>query len=256
MRTVILFLFVLPTLAQAQEPQSVPAPFRLNVLSNPPGAEVYVDSLFAGKTPIRGFTAAGDGPHTVKTAYPEIRQWNAIIQSQQIHAREGEELTLEFEFGSVFSLHTVPAGASVYYQDKLIGTTPLYHRSAESLRSALRIRKEGYEDLSVDPSASGRFLTLKIADGAQPPVTDRGIESSAERAGTRLATYLSAGAMVVSGVTAAYFKQKADHRFGLYASTRSERHLKATRRYDAYSGVALVLTEISFAVLTYFLLSE
>lgn len=255
MKAIPLLLFVLPALAQAQTPEGVPAPFRLNVLSHPPGAEVYVDSVFAGVTPLRGLTP-GNGAHTVKTAYPDIRQWNAIVQSQEIHGREGEELTLEFEFGSVFSLHTVPAGASVYDQDRLIGTTPLYHRSAESLRSALRVRKEGYEDLYIDPVASGRFFSLKIPDGAQPPDADRGIESSAERAGTRLATYLSAGAMVVSGVAAAYFKQKADHRFGLYAATRSERHLNATRRYDGYSGVALVLTELSFAVLTYLLLSE
>ncbi|MBI4417277.1 MAG: PEGA domain-containing protein [Ignavibacteriales bacterium] len=256
MRTRVLAVVTLfPCILVAQEPRLAPGAGRLTVLSEPPGAEVYLDSVHIGATPVRSVEVR-EGSHDIRVAFPSLLQWNAHLRTDSVHIREGEEISVEFEFGSVFNVHTMPSGATVYYQDRILGTTPLYHRSSESLRSALRIRKEGYEDLLVEPAASGKIWRLKSPDHSGLPEADLMVESSVERGGTRLATYIAAGSMVVSGVAAAYFKQQADYRFNLYASTRSDRHLNATRRYDSYSGVALVFTEVSFAVLAYLLLSE
>lgn len=68
--------------------------------------------------------------------------------------------------------------------------------------------------------------------------------------------YLSGAATVVSGITAAYLKTRANDRQVLYSSTNDPGLLAERNRLDNWSAVALVVTEIAFGLFTYFLLSE
>lgn len=226
---------------------------RLTVTSEPAGAEVYLDGRLAGTTPLEDAQTA-EGVHVLTVAYPSLTAWNAHVKTDSVQARAGEGMALSFEFGSVFSVHSAPPGALVTIGGRVLGSTPLYYRGAETLRGAMRLSREGYEDLVVNPASLSGMLHLN--PNREPAEAELTVESSADRAGLRMATYLSAAGLVVSGVTAAFFKNKADGRFAQYASTGNPRDLSATKRYDSYSGIALVLTEVSFGLLTYLLLSE
>lgn len=233
--------------------QDVPGSARVTVVSEPAGAEVYLDGRLAGTTPLHDAETTAGG-HALTVAYPSLLSWNAHVKTDSIDVRAGEGIALAFEFGSVLHVHSTPPGATVTAGGRVLGSTPLYHRGAETLRGAMRISREGYEDLVVDAAAPSKMFHLKPI--REPAHADMTVESSADRAGVRLATYVSAAGMVVSGVTAAYFKHKADGRFAQYASTGNPRDLNATKKYDNYSGIALILTEVSFGLLTYLLLSE
>ncbi|HXX62500.1 MAG TPA: hypothetical protein VEO56_01780, partial [Bacteroidota bacterium] len=59
-----------------------------------------------------------------------------------------------------------------------------------------------------------------------------------------------------SGITAAYFKIKADTRNSLYQASGDPVLQNETRRFDNASAWALVATEIGFGFFTYFLLAD
>ena len=72
---------------------------------------------------------------------------------------------------------------------------------------------------------------------------------------SHLFKYLS-GSLIVFGVSAAYLKIKADHRYDDYLLTRDNGVLQETRRLDTYSGVAFAVTQINLAALVYFFLAD
>ncbi|HEX9615490.1 MAG TPA: PEGA domain-containing protein [Bacteroidota bacterium] len=249
----ILLIILIPFVLSAQDVDSLQSA-RLSVLSTPEGAEVMVDSAQAGVTPLRGMRLMG-GTHDLRVAYPSFRDWNASVHQQTLRLTTGEEITTSVEFGSVMSIHTIPSGAEVVYGGKILGTTPLYYRSPVTLRSALLLKKDRYEEKMIDPTEGSMVVPLKLRGDSLPP-SDVVVQSASEPAQPRWATYTAAAGVVVSGVAAAYFKNEADKRFGLYASGSNASDLDATQRLDAYSAAAFVATQISFAVLTYLLLSE
>jgi len=250
----ILFIIVLPVLLQAQETDSLRGTARLSIRSMPDGAEVMLDSAVVGVTPLADLTLKA-GSYDIHIAYPSFRDWNAIVRSQTVLLLSGEEHSTSVEFGSVLNIHTTPSGAEVLHDGKNLGVTPLYHKSPVTIRSALLLKKEGYEEKVVDPVPGKLVVPLKLrGDSLLPP--DVVVQSLSEKIQPRWATYTAAACVVVSGVAAAYFKRQADNRFAQYASSGGAADLDATKRYDAYSGVALVATQLSFAALTWLLLSE
>ena len=69
-------------------------------------------------------------------------------------------------------------------------------------------------------------------------------------------TYTSASTMIASGVLSAYLKDRANGDFDQYLRTNDPALLSSTRRLDRQAAISLVVTQLSFALLTYLLLSE
>ena len=66
---------------------------------------------------------------------------------------------------------------------------------------------------------------------------------------------LIAGAVAL-GVTAAYFKLKADNRFDQYKLTKEQSLLDDTRKFDWYSGISFSALQINLGFLIYYFLVE
>jgi hypothetical protein len=62
--------------------------------------------------------------------------------------------------------------------------------------------------------------------------------------------------MIVSGVLAAYFKEEANHNYNNYVLTHDPAMINSANRLDKQSSIALVITQISFGMLVFTLLSE
>jgi hypothetical protein len=77
-----------------------------------------------------------------------------------------------------------------------------------------------------------------------------GIDSRA----TRL--YMSAGATVVSGIFAAYFKTLADDRQMEYLRTGDASKLVQRHRYDISAAIALLTAQATFVLFCYLLLGD
>jgi hypothetical protein len=61
---------------------------------------------------------------------------------------------------------------------------------------------------------------------------------------------------VALGVTAAYFKVKADNRFDSYNMTNDKKYLDETKKFDWISGVSFAALQINLGFLIYYFLIE
>jgi len=176
---------------KVSSPEPIPAPAapqpavpavesgRLSVRSTPAGAEVLVDGQPSGVTPV----ALGDlafGAHTIAVSYPghDTRQQRVTLSERR------PSRSIDFELrptsapahditatdpsirsapsGQAGSLQVAshPAGAQVFIDDNLIGTTPLLLSDITAGSKRLRIELSGYKpwttSIRIEPSARSR----------------------------------------------------------------------------------------------------
>lgn len=228
---------------------------RLTVQSVPGGAEVYVNKKFVGNTPLQDLKVESGSVH-VRVVYPSARAWNAIEKVDTLFIHEGQSTLFEADLGVTLSLNSVPAGAAVMSNSLELGRTPLFWRGS-SLRD-LVLTKEGHEEEVVSISHLVKSAPLVRMKPDRFGVVDPEVlsPSSLNGGADRLPVYLSASAMILSGITAAYLKDKADREFEMYVRTLNPASRVSTQRLDRQSGIAFTVTQISFAALAYFLLLE
>lgn len=249
----IAIMLAIPALLIAQEPDSVQAPARLSILSEPSGAEVRVDSVLVGRTPISDIEVSS-GAHQLSLASPSFNDWNAIIRTESIQVGSGEGLSVSYDLGSTLNIVTIPPGVHVLHEGRLLGATPLFYRSAAPLPGNLELRKDGFKRQELLPGSIRGIITLGVAD-ASVAASEMALASSVEESASPWAEYVSGAGMVIAGLAAAYFKHQANTHFDTYRRTGSAAALDDTKRYDGYSAVSLVVAEISFGALAYFLLT-
>ncbi|MBI3788198.1 MAG: PEGA domain-containing protein [Ignavibacteriales bacterium] len=231
----------------------------MNILSEPSGADVFIDSAYVGKTPLRGL-ALNEGRYAVKVFYPSIFAWNSIAKAETVQVSPGSATEKIFELGSVLAINSAPSGGSVTYHGSELGTTPLYVRSPSRFNGELLVQKEGYKEEHIPLNAQ---TAIPLAVRLQPKQSGEGsgtgdVLTAAYGMGisNHWMTYTSGATMIVSGVLSAYFKDKANHDFDSYSQSNDPALLSSTQRLDRWAAISLVISQISFAVLAYFLLSE
>lgn len=252
-RRLAALLFVPAALvAQASDADSLFA--RLSVFSEPPGAEVILDSMLLGRAPVSNHPVV-PGSHELSMGFPSFRDWNAMIRKESIQVGPGESATFSHEFGTTLNLVTIPSGVSVLHEGRSLGTTPLFYRSSVPFSGELVLQKDGFRTMELKPGSIRGIVTMNVAD-ASVAASEMAFASSIERSSSPWVEYITAAGVVVSGVAAAYFKHQATKSFDNYRATGNPSSLDKTHRYDDYSAVSLVITQASFAFLTYLLLSS
>lgn len=255
MKNIMIFaLLSFPLAGFAQEVGDSSRTGWVTVQSQPPGASVFLDSAFVGQTPLNRLPVRA-GDHALRIFYPSPSEWNAFVQEKTLHLDAGTEIESSFAFGSFLLLHSVPSGAFVLYQGKEIGKTPLLYRSNTPLQGSVTVGLKEYENETIAIRSTPSVVRLKPVHDIQVS-PELFVEYPSDWGPRRWTTLGSAASMVISGVAAAYFKDKANKQFERYTATNNPALLASTHRYDRYSLISLVVTQITFAILTYSLLSD
>lgn len=254
----IILMFGLCSLGLGQETGTAGNAGSISVTTDPAGADLFIDSLYAGKTPLAHLMLPA-GRHAVRVVYPSAFSWNALAKVETVIVASGMHLDTMIELGTHVVLTSDPEGGRVLYQGTEMGKTPLVFRSPSRVTGEVSVEKEGYLPYrvtlsSVRPGTSFRLQALpETLAHASPEI----LPSDYDISGTdNWLTYASASTMIVSGVLSAHFKHQANKDFDAYLLTKDQALLNSTRRLDALAAVTLVLTQVSFAVLTYILLAE
>ena len=255
MKTSFVVLLLLPFALEAQDSTRIANAGFVSVETDPRGAEIFLDSVRIGTSPIERWMAS-PGIHALQVFFPSAAAWNAFVKREEVRVVAGSEVRISHEFGSLLSIRSLPSGATVTYEGKDLGVTPLIFKSETLLRGSLLLQKEQFSPLSVGlgDSSLGVFRLKPLAGIIEP--NEVSLEERGESGSRKWATYGSATGMVASGILAAYFKDQANKKFNLYLSTKNDSYLSSTRRLDRQSAIALVITELSFAALSYLLISE
>ena len=232
---------------------------RVTVESKPSGAAVYLDSSFIGVTPLVR-NEVRTGTHELRVVYPNTTSWMAVTKKQTIELTADQAVLYSFDLGAVVTVNSRPSGASVYLQDRQLGTTPLYYRAADPLNGTLLLKKAGYEPRAI-ALAPDHVIPLRIdlipLDKAGPDKLPEVLPTDYRNGSSpRWMAYAAASTMIVSGVLSAYWKNQANHDFDVYNTTKDPALLSSTQHYDNLSGITIVLSHLSFALLAYLLLSD
>jgi hypothetical protein len=256
-KMLILWLAASCTVAMSQAQAVSDSIGTLTIITSPPGADVYFDSLFVGKSPVQNLQVPL-GRHAVKSFYPSVFSWDPLVATDSLTITQGQNPEKRIALGTLLRVQTSPAGSKVAVGGAIVGTTPLTLRSPEVARESLVIMKSGYDTLTVPmDTANGNFLRVRLTpvaglSGEVPP----GERQSTLLNADHWLTYTSTATMIGSGVLSAYLKDRANREFNKYLSTRDPGSLSTTRRLDRGAAAALVVSQISFVVLAAILLSE
>lgn len=226
---------------------------RLSVTGSGGEFIVRVDSVTIGQTPIRD--AIIDTGRHLLTCIPTTRRWTdlAIVETLFVVADTGIERNVYLR--RMMQISSEPAGADIVAGDSLIGVTPLFIEHVPG-GATLRLSKEGYTAATIVPGmVSDQFHVVLIPDGTDP---GSAMTAPALAAGesSMSSIYITTAATVVAGVSAAYFKIKADGYYSDYLRSGDQSAVDNVRRYDVAAGISLAVSQIGMGVLTYLLLSR
>jgi formylglycine-generating enzyme required for sulfatase activity len=116
---------------------------KITIASRPPGAEIEIDGMPAGRAPLE--VTLPEGPHQLTAKY---RQWPPVPRT--VAARRDAPAVAEFEFiGGSVKITSAPGGATVFAGDRELGKTPLLLQELDPGNVSYELRLAGYKPLSI-----------------------------------------------------------------------------------------------------------
>jgi hypothetical protein len=262
MSRIVLLALVLAACAAPARPRAdtlaLPSPdtahSTLSAVSNVPGVRVILDSADLGVLPLER-KAIPAGRHLLRFVHPEGESWFRPAVLETLVVDHPEDIRRQVSFLPICRITSDPFGAAVRSRDSLLGTTPVSMEVVPG-RESITLARDGYEPLTLrlPDSGGGVYSRLKPlpgrADRAQP------LFLTGEDGKDPLPVYVAAGATVLAGVGAAYFKIKADNYYSDYQLTGSPGTLDRVHKLDVFSGISLAASQMSLLLLSYLLLSR
>jgi hypothetical protein len=221
-------------------------------------ALVIIDSVHIGFTTLTIDTLS-QGTHSIILRHPDLENWLTSSISDSFAVVHGEANTLYYRFTPRLLVTSNPFGANVFLSDSLIGPTPLVlNTNADMTALKLSIRKQGYEPRVMNMSDNKRsVLAVNLKKIWQSGADqDALFRESHTNGSSNFRLYLTGATTILSGAAAAYFKVRADNRYRNYVRSRDPALLNETNRLDTAAAVALVATQLSLGLFTYFILSD
>ncbi len=217
----------------------------LTVHANHAGCRAYLDDSLLGRTPLDSVPVA-PGRHRLTCAPPDSFDWISSPVSDSIECLPGKLLLKTIQFPRFAYVSSQPDGATASDHDTSeLGRTPLWIPVSEAPHP-VRLLKTGYKPAMLEVIRD--TLVVLEADGSLSGIGGEDVLSTAgSRSGVPV--YLTAGAAVLTGAVAAYFKIRADHMYGDYLSSGDGGTLETIHRYDRISGIALAACEINLVAL-------
>jgi hypothetical protein len=229
----------------------------LTVLTDPPGADIFIDSSYVGKSPLQNISVQR-GSHRIRAYSPSVLSWNALVTEEAVEVVGVLTIEKRLLLGKTLTIQTEPPNGNVLYGGKNLGVTPLYFSVEPFSSGHLTIQKSGFDSVVVPfNDIKEGFLRLQLR-----PSVGSNAGSSGDLRGMDLVatdhwpTYVSGLSMIVTGVTSAYLKDQANREFSRYLVSKDPAGLAATNKLDRGAAISLVISQISFVVLSYFLLTE
>jgi hypothetical protein len=144
----------------------------LSITSEPPGADVYINDDFRGRTPLT-LEDLATGSYRLKVTLEGYEDWErtVVVRAGVITSVMAELTTLPPPTGSL-SITSRPEGAEVYLDDDFRGRTPLTLENLPPGSYRLKVILEGYEDWERSVVVRAGVITSVMAElTALPPPT-------------------------------------------------------------------------------------
>jgi hypothetical protein len=242
--------------------QKVEEPGFLRVTSTRAGTEIWLNDRLLGIAPLDSVKVSA-GHHRLVAINPDKTSWLDRDWVREIDIRSGQVTEVNVVFQKYYSVNSIPFGAQVLVDGRPVGDTPAIISVPDTTAAVeVVLLKQGFlpDTLRLD-AWSGRFRQVELRPKPGAAVLS-GFSGSAAEAfdRSRKWTYISAGVGLLSGVTALYFKRRADDTYDRYMKAiepaEIERLYKRTRQLDSYAAISFGVFQLSFVSTLYFFLKS
>lgn len=230
--------------------------YSLTVKTNVENAEVFLDTVFAGRTTLDTFKVK-EGTYILKIINPiSLKEWSNYVINQELIIESDTILT--FEFSYFYFINTSPFNVKVFNNDSLLGETPLRFYSGKMLKGFLNFNKKDYKDKVFDLSSYDfkTGLNLELIPKGSENVNDLVYKDRSTQFKTKrplLPIFGTALLTVGSGIFAINYKQSANVEYDNYLRTGNTTFLDNANNDDTVFTVSIILMQLALGGLIYFL---
>ena len=170
---------------------------------------------------------------------------------QQDTSKNADNLSKEY----FYYINSSPFNASVLYNDSLIGITPLRFYTINKLDGNLVFKKPGFKNFQFKLQYNNieNNISVNLEQINKFNLVEKERESHFKSKRNYSLIFGSGFITLVSAFTAIHFKNIANDSYDAYQNTSNQSDLDKSNRNDIYSGISLVVMQIAFAGLIYFL---
>lgn len=192
------------------------------------------------------------GRHAVRIQ--NAAQWNALVLDTTVMIAADNASLLTIPERHTYTILSEPSGASITVHDKTLGVTPLSVTTDRPMSLPVALSLSHFETLMIDPPLQPVTRARLFPDGTSEPyrVFDR--SHSIRNYGGWIYGSITAG--ILSGTISALAKTRADNYNDRYLSTGNLSQRDKSKTFDIVAGSTLLITEVSFGVLSYLLLTQ
>jgi len=250
----LIIFFVLTSSLFSQQNDSL---FNLSVTSVPENYDVYIDTVFIGKTPVINHKLKASAYTLRIMNLNTLKEWES--ESKIIFLNLKSDTSFSVSFRNEYFINTIPSNASVIKNDSVYGFTPLRFFSKEKLTGNILLQKPGYMDkiLSLDKYDFGAGITeilTPVSTTKNDVWKNRSTNFNTKRNFPLIAVL---GAAVAGGTFGTFhFKSKANDAYDRYLTTYNPSDYDESKTNDTYSAIFLIASEVTLAVLVYFLFGD
>ncbi|MEK6650326.1 MAG: PEGA domain-containing protein [Bacteroidota bacterium] len=222
--------------------QELPDSGWVRITTDPASATVFVDGRLAGTSPVDSLRLP-PGAHVIQAQRQSPYRWTTIIAAESVEVRAGTGTAVHVYVPAEVFVRTEPAGAFVEDGGVVLGRTPL--RVSEDRVASILLSFEGRSlPLRGAPDSGGVVMQrFDVTDPTPEPTVMTGPGASGLR--SEVWTLTAGGTMVVSGVLAAVFRDRANSAAEAYQRTRDPQSLADVRRYDRLAGASMAVVQVS-----------
>ncbi|MCU0453243.1 MAG: hypothetical protein MUE68_06260 [Bacteroidetes bacterium] len=218
----------------------------VRIVSPSDGLLIYIDGRAVGTTPCDPVRWKA-GRSVVQARRGAPYRWNAPSAAETVIVVANEVTEVRLNVPEPILLTSEGAQVEVRDRSGRMHSLPLWwprDRLAE-----LSIVTP--DSVAIPPPGPGPVLTLNPQVGSSTPMVMKGPGTLGIRSETW--TFASGAAMVISGVLAAVYRDKANDAAARYLQTRDPNALAEVRRYDRLAGASMVAVQVSLGAFVLFL---
>ncbi len=181
-------------------------------------------------------------------------QWNAQTMDTIVAIPADSIFVLAIPERHTYTILSEPSEASVTVHDKMLGVTPLSVTTNRPMSLPIALSLSHFETLIIDPPLQPVTRARLLPDGTSE--SNRVLDGSHSIRNYSGWIYGSITTGVLSGTISVLAKTRADKYNDNYLSTGNLSQRNKSKTLDLLAASTLLITEVSFGVLSYLLLTQ
>ncbi len=251
-RTLLSIFFVVSFMPKFVPAQDFPIQDTTHVVivSEPEGAEIYSGHSFLGVTPLRIEKRQGKSIDVYFPGKASFFKEKITLDGKLPSAAQG---VVRLTFKTVRRIETIPFGAEIFINDSLVGQTPV-DLPVPANGAIFHVRKAGYKAQAFQLASDDRSpLILPLLPLPSLSAMSQVQEYTAPQAQLKTYVLIPSAVGLGSTVAAIMLKHRANGYYSDYLESYNGAAFNNAIRYDRFSGIALIITQLTLGYFLYLL---